>query len=162
MNEQFIEYEKKPGIYKISNILNGKSYIGQSINLYRRLNEHLKSKSKSKIDTSIQKYGIDKFIFEVIYIIDNNIPTNEIEKTLNEKEYYYVVMYDTYRNGYNCTNNGQCIGLKRKKIKQKKEKYNIYLSDNNNNHIKEQKENITEYIILDLDNQHINIEYVFI
>ena len=65
-------------IYKITNILNNKIYIGQTIRQPSlRWNEH---KSESLCSTSkhgrlyhlhcaIRKYGVDSFIFEVIDLI---------------------------------------------------------------------------------------------
>ena len=49
------------GIYKIQNKLNGKIYIGQSVNITRRLWEHKASKNAKpgNIDYYIQKEGID-------------------------------------------------------------------------------------------------------
>lgn len=49
------------GIYKITNLINGKIYIGQSINIERRFLEHCR-KNESLIDKEIQKNGKD-FLF---------------------------------------------------------------------------------------------------
>lgn len=62
------------GIYKITNTLNGKCYIGSSTNINRRLSTHknllVKNKHNSyKLQRSINKYGIDKFSFEIIEIV---------------------------------------------------------------------------------------------
>lgn len=56
------------GIYKITNKLNNRIYIGQSSNIYRRFQEHItKGKtSRIKIDEDIQIYGKENFIFEII------------------------------------------------------------------------------------------------
>lgn len=58
------------GIYKITNTINGKCYIGQSVNIERRWNEH---RSSSRLGSSspllykaIRKYGLSKFIFEIV------------------------------------------------------------------------------------------------
>ena len=47
------------GIYKITNKINNKSYIGQSNNIYRRFSEH---KSPLYRSHYIDKYGIDNFL----------------------------------------------------------------------------------------------------
>ena len=54
------------GIYKITNKENGKSYIGQSIHIERRWEEHCLPSSTSLISKAIQKYGKTNFIFEII------------------------------------------------------------------------------------------------
>ena len=59
------------GIYKITNKLNGKSYIGQSIHCGKRLDEHYKG--KQLIDEVIQIEGIENFNFEILKEIDKNI-----------------------------------------------------------------------------------------
>lgn len=55
------------GIYKITNKVNGKIYIGQSINLNRRISEHKRYKDPNQIiDQAIKKYGKDNFTFDII------------------------------------------------------------------------------------------------
>lgn len=88
------------GIYKITNKLSGKTYIGQSNDIERRLKEH-KYKKDIPIELAIQKYGVENFIFEIL----EECPLNE----LDEKEKYYINLYNTYRgNGYNCNEGGGC------------------------------------------------------
>lgn len=59
------------GVYKISNQLTGKIYIGSSINIPIRWNEH-KNDLKKKIHCNIylqravEKYGIENFKFEIV------------------------------------------------------------------------------------------------
>ena len=82
------------GIYKITNKINGKAYIGQSINIEQRWHAHKYTPCSSLIHLAIQKYGINNFIFEVIEECD--------VKLLNEKEIYYIQYYNTLTpNGYN-------------------------------------------------------------
>ena len=82
------------GIYKITNLTNGKSYIGQSIHIERRWIEHCLPSADSAIAKAIQKYGKEQFSFQVI---------EECSKEqLNEKEEYYISYYNTVvPNGYN-------------------------------------------------------------
>ncbi len=55
------------GIYKITNKLNNKSYIGQSIHIEQRWQEHLyKSSGCSLLKYALYKYGADNFSFEII------------------------------------------------------------------------------------------------
>lgn len=80
------------GIYKITNKLNGKSYIEQSIHCGKRLDEHYKG--DQFIDEVIQLEGIQNFTFEILKEV------NKIE--LSFWEDYYIQMYNTiFPNGYN-------------------------------------------------------------
>lgn len=80
------------GIYKITNKLNGKSYIGQSIHCGKRLDEH--HKGKQLIDEVIQIEGIENFNFEILKEVD--------KKHLSYWEDYYIIKYDTmFPKGYN-------------------------------------------------------------
>lgn len=82
------------GIYKITNKLNGKSYIGQSIHCGKRLDEHCKG--KQYIDNIIKEEGVENFNFEIL----KTIPDKKDE--LCYWEDYYIIKYNTYfPNGYN-------------------------------------------------------------
>lgn len=88
------------GIYKITNKLNNKVYIGQSNNIERRYKEHFNCKQpKQKIDQAIQEDGKQNFSFEVIEECD--------ETNLTEREKYWIQYYDSFNNGYNMTKGGQ-------------------------------------------------------
>lgn len=80
------------GIYKITNKLNGKSYIGQSIHCGKRFDEHCKG--KQLIDEIIQIDGIENFTFTIIKEVNKN--------DLSYWEDYYIIKYNTFiPNGYN-------------------------------------------------------------
>ena len=86
------------GIYKITKKSNGKSYIGQSNDIWRRIKEH-QYKNDLAIDQAITKYGIDAFDYEVIEECDL--------KSLDEQEKYWIKFYNTYKGfGYNCSAGG--------------------------------------------------------
>ena len=86
------------GIYKITKIENGKSYIGQSNDIERRFDEH-KYKGNLIIDKAIQKYGAAAFKFEVI-------EQCSLEQ-LDEREIYWIAYYNTFKGfGYNCNAGG--------------------------------------------------------
>jgi len=99
-------------IYKHTNKINGKSYIGLTTrSMEERLKQHLKSAEngdKFKFQRAIRKYGIENFSSE---IIENNIPLYSIisEKIniLSKREIYWINYYDTYNNGYNMTKGGE-------------------------------------------------------
>lgn len=90
------------GIYKITNKVNGKVYIGQSINIKERWHRH--KTDYNKIDNylyrAFKKYGLDNFLFEII---------EECEKEdLNNREIYWIKYYDSHnpQKGYNLTSGG--------------------------------------------------------
>ena len=89
------------GIYKITKISNGKSYIGQSNDIERRFKEHQQKGTSSRIplDIAIQKYGINAFTYEIL-------EECSIDK-LNEREQYWIKYYNTIKNGYNCSAGGE-------------------------------------------------------
>lgn len=94
-------------IYLIENQINGKQYIGQTMDLNRRIKEH-KYRRDIAVELAIDKYGWDNFTAE---ILKSDIP----EDKLNEKESYYIGKYDTFEGrGYNCTSGGD--GVKRSEM----------------------------------------------
>ena len=92
-------------IYKITNKVNGKSYIGQTIqSVKERFYQHCATKCSQAvlnmvIHKAITKYGKSNFTIEVI---------EEVESAnLNDRERYWIRYYDSYNNGYNSTEGGQ-------------------------------------------------------
>lgn len=86
------------GIYKITNKINGKSYIGQSTNIEGRFERH-KNEKRYILGEAFNKYGIDNFNFEII----EECP----KKELNEKEIFYIDFYNTITPfGYNIQTGG--------------------------------------------------------
>ena len=85
------------GIYKITNKINGKIYIGQSNDIKRRFLEHT-YRDKLPIDIAIKKYGKENFSFEIL----EECPTEQ----LNEKETYWIKELKALKYGYNCTIGG--------------------------------------------------------
>ena len=57
---------KITGIYKIENTVNHKVYIGQSKDTIKRLKEHLRYEENPHLKSAFDKYGFNKFSFEVI------------------------------------------------------------------------------------------------
>ena len=95
------------GIYKYQNKKNGKVYIGQSINIERRYNQHLYDATKrdpflcSGIDIAMHYEGVENFTFEII----EECP---VEK-LDEREKYWIEYYHSYDSGYNRTRGGKVV-----------------------------------------------------
>lgn len=89
------------GIYKITNTINNKSYIGQSINIASRWAEHKRlsaTKDQRIIYRAIRKYGLENFTFEVLEECQ--------EEELNNREIYWINFFDSFENGYNMTYGG--------------------------------------------------------
>lgn len=113
------EKDKVTGeIYKITNTINGKIYIGQTRshrlnhNKYRpfgylgRFKDHIheafssKQKQSKCLNSSIRKYGPDSFTCDLIH-------TCEVSE-LNEQEEQFIIEYNSkYPNGYNLTDGGK-------------------------------------------------------
>lgn len=97
-------------IYKLTNKLNGKVYIGKTeIEFRLRLNQHrsnsLNPNSKNYnnyIYRAIRKYGWENFTWE---IIDNA----KTESELIDKEIYWIKYFGSFGNGYNMTEGGEGI-----------------------------------------------------
>ena len=101
---EFQEVELMGYIYKITNSVNRKVYIGKTTtSIEQRWKEHTKEatrdrKYKSKLYDAMNKYGIDNFKIEVVEECDNAL--------LDERECYWIRKFKTQRNGYNITNGG--------------------------------------------------------
>lgn len=95
-----MEVEIKGIIYKFTNMINGKVYIGQTIRpLKERVDEHIRNK-KSLVSKAIKKYG---FINFKITTIDKAYTIEE----LNRKEDDLVKLYNCISpRGYNLCNGG--------------------------------------------------------
>lgn len=88
-------------IYKYTNLINSKIYIGQTTtSLEERDKKHIYG-NNMYIDKAIKKYGRENFLLEVI---EDNIPVEE----LNDKEIYYIKQFSSNVSGigYNQTNGG--------------------------------------------------------
>lgn len=87
-------------IYKITNTINNKIYIGQTVDIKRRFNNH-KNNKKSVISMAINKYGINNFTFEII-------DKAETVKESDTLEIKYINQFNTISpNGYNIANGGR-------------------------------------------------------
>lgn len=99
------------GIYCYENKINGKKYIGQSINLKKRISDHERNFKKDVFENTnagenkplwyaIKKYGRENF---EIYILEQVEP-----KCLDDKEEYYISFFNSLvnENGYNILKRG--------------------------------------------------------
>ena len=89
------------GIYKITNILTGDIYIGQSVNIADRWKNHIKcglgidASSTNKLYNNMQEYGVQNFTFEILQKCSRD--------KLNEKERFWIEMYQSNKVGLNVT-----------------------------------------------------------
>lgn len=122
------------GIYKITNKISGKCYIGQAVDIRARLQDHVSSYKRGKqvvLYEAIRKYGINNFEVTILVIINTFGKTqDEIKKELNAQESFYINLYNSYKNGYNMTPGGDSgrLGFKHSEdtIKKLKEAHKNY------------------------------------
>lgn len=84
------------GIYSITNIIDGKIYIGQTSNLKRRKYEHFyclkKNKHRnSRLQRAYNKYGEENFIFNILEVCNR--------EELDDREDYYMKKYNSMQKG---------------------------------------------------------------
>lgn len=91
-------------IYRIWNDINGKDYIGKTLNtIENRWKEHCSDYKKSRCEKrplyeAMNKYGIEHFHIEQIEKCSADI--------LSEREIYWIEQYDSFVSGYNATRGG--------------------------------------------------------
>jgi group I intron endonuclease len=92
----------KPAVYKITNIKNGKPYIGSSLDVYKRLYRHRNSLMRGThpnlhLQAAYNIDGVESFTFEVLE------DTPKDRKILAEREQYWINFYDAANpeKGYN-------------------------------------------------------------
>jgi hypothetical protein len=91
-------------IYKITNNINDKVYIGlATTTIEERFATHKKDafkvvNEKRPLYSAMRKYGVEHFFIELIEECDINI--------LADREVYWIAHYNSYHNGYNATLGG--------------------------------------------------------
>lgn len=92
------------GIYKITNLETEQCYIGQSVDIAARFKQHIKcglgidAPATNKLYKAMQETGVWNFSFEILEKCDRT--------ALNEKEKFWIQMYQTNSFGYNTTKGG--------------------------------------------------------
>lgn len=95
------------GIYKITNKINNKIYIGKSSNIEERWKYHKTRYTYEKdydktLYRAFRKYGIENFSFEII----EEMTQSDYNKFANNREEYWITYYDSIKQGYNNTVGG--------------------------------------------------------
>lgn len=86
------------GIYKITCLPTNKSYIGQSISIKRRWATHKRELAagihyNKYLQRAYDKYGKENFTYEILELCSKD--------KLNEREQFYIKIFDSFENGYN-------------------------------------------------------------
>lgn len=91
-------------IYKITNLINNKCYIGKTLNtIQERWREHCsdykkRDEEKRPLYSAMNKYGIENFKIEEIEQCNEDI--------INDREKYWIEYYGSFKKGYNATLGG--------------------------------------------------------
>ena len=89
-------------IYKATNLINGKAYVGQTINFELRKKIHKRMEGKCRLFYSaIKKFGFKNFKWEILKECDIS--------DLDKYEKIFIKKYNTKNNGYNLTVGGKSI-----------------------------------------------------
>lgn len=92
------------GIYKITNQETGECYIGQAVDVRRRWMDHCKmmlqidAPKNNQLYAAAAEYGLDAFSFELLLECK--------PEELNEKEKYFIKLYNSDALGYNISKGG--------------------------------------------------------
>lgn len=111
LKDKYPRKDNKGYIYRITNIINYKKYIGSTIYPYERWRSHIHASHDKNnpcynypLQNAIRKYGLENFAFE---IIEENIEINQLKSVELEK----ILFYDSMANtgwGYNQTLDTEC------------------------------------------------------
>ncbi|MBQ1271702.1 MAG: GIY-YIG nuclease family protein [Clostridia bacterium] len=93
-----------PYIYKITNVINDKVYVGKTLDtIEKRWKEHCRDYKKERCEKrplydAMTKYGIENFKISLLEEVS--------ESEINEKEIYWIETLGSFKYGYNATKGG--------------------------------------------------------
>ena len=98
-------------IYKITNNVNGKVYIGQTTcSVSERWKHHVynanSNNSQFQLYQAMRKHGIESFQVETLEETTN--------QSLDERECYWIKVFNSYKQGYNMTEGGSGVKIRTK------------------------------------------------
>ena len=127
-------------IYKATNLLTKKVYIGFDSDWPKRKKNHLHKfkKTNTKFYSSICKHGWKSFVWEVIY------QSKDGHHCLTVMEPYFIKEYNSLNEGYNMTFGGEAVMLNRKHSKETKLKMSVSKKGKKptKEHLEKQKNNL--------------------
>lgn len=91
-------------IYRIHNTVNGKSYVGQTIQLEKRIQAHFGSLTYGKhvnmqLQADFRQYGRDAFVVETLEVVEQD--------EANAKEIFWMAQLNSRAAGYNVRPGGK-------------------------------------------------------
>ena len=156
----------KSGIYAIHCNVNNKYYIGKSVDMNHRKNQHFQALNRNchnnkNLQFDYNKYGKDNFSFIELVTCP--------EDMLNHMEHYWIKKYDSINNGYNIINATTNLNLKNSTTDdinfiELENEYYKFFTRNFNNMIEDDSQNVSIYkikVLMDLLNND-NIDFDFI
>lgn len=97
-------------IYKFTNNVNGKTYVGKSYDAVDRYHKHMylvRSNSGYVLHKAMRKYGVESFSFELVFVV------LDYDKDGSEFEMLFIEEFKSFGQGYNLTVGGEGVkGIK--------------------------------------------------
>lgn len=121
-----MNYKKEPGIYILTNKINGKVYVGETMEIKRRMKDYKYPKHIRPIESAILKYGIENFQIEIEYFPDFS------KNDLLDLEEELIKRFNCLTpKGYNiCSRGNDLTGIKRSEESKKKQSITVSGSGN--------------------------------
>lgn len=107
LNREYMERVKPAGIYQVKNTLNGRMFLGSSLNLEGPLNRHkfmlkIGSHTNKSLQNDWNEFGAENFVFEIleeVNVVDS--PNFNLNDELTLLEMIWLEKLNPVENGYN-------------------------------------------------------------
>jgi group I intron endonuclease len=115
---KWMRNKMQSGIYSFLNLVNSKRYIGQSVDVDKRIKEHFyelrtNQDNCKRLQNAWNKYGYQNFVVETIISTENNFKPEQLKCFLDFLEESFIKSYDSFHNGYNMSFGGEgSVGFK--------------------------------------------------